>query len=245
MIRSLLLWGMLAGLCAGVLAAGVGALTGEPAIDSAVLFEKSDDHGAGVAESEPVSREVQSTGGLILATGLYGLALGGLFALVFAVVYGRVGSIGPAQTAHWLAACGFFVVFLVPFLKYPASPPGVGESETIADRTGLYIAMIAISALAVIAAVRARRTFLSRVGANAATLGGIAIYAALVTGAALVLPAFNELPENFPAGALWNFRLAAIAVQFALWLVIGLIFAAAVSRLMPSTVPVSPRSSDR
>lgn len=252
MVRSLLLWGMFAGLCAGLLAGGVAAIAGEPAIDAAILFEEAqaeahatgaDGHGHAGADGHghghgtaPVSRGVQSSAGLLLATGLYGVALGGLFALAFAVLYGRFGSAGPARTALWLAACGFFVVFLVPFLKYPAAPPGVGEAETIANRTELYLAMIAISLLAALAAARIWRGLGDRLGAGAAALAGIGVYLALMVGAAVVLPGAEQVPADFPAATLWDFREAAVGVQMVLWAAIAAIFAAAVRRLMPGVV---------
>ncbi len=255
MVRSLLLWGMFAGLCAGVLAGAVAAVAGEPAIDAAILFEEAQaeadatvagghthaghahgdrdhDHGAGA----PVSRGVQSSIGLLLATGLYGVAIGGLFALAFAAVYGRFGSAGPARSALCLAACGFLVVFLVPFLKYPAAPPGVGDPETVGNRTELYLAMIAISLAAALAAARAWRGLGPRLGTGAATLAGIGLYLVLVLGAALTLPAVDGVPADFPATTLWEFRQAAVGVQVVLWAAIGLIFAAAARRLMTGVV---------
>ncbi len=81
------------------------------------------------AHAGPVSREVQQSAGLLTATVVYGLSLGGLFALAFAVAYGRVARATPRTTAYGLAAAAFLVVFLVPFLKYPASPPGAADPE--------------------------------------------------------------------------------------------------------------------
>src|SRR6266540_3810611 len=44
-----------------------------------------------------------------------------------------------------LAAVAFASAWLVPFLKYPSNPPGVGEASTISQRTRLYLAMVALS----------------------------------------------------------------------------------------------------
>jgi hypothetical protein len=46
---------------------------------------------------------VQSTIGLATGTAIYGLAFGGIFALVFAGVYGRIGRANPRMTAALLA----------------------------------------------------------------------------------------------------------------------------------------------
>ena len=65
---------------------------------------------------------MQSTLGLATAAVVYGVALGGLFALAFAVAYGRIGRFNARATAALLALVGFGTVAFVPFLKYPANP---------------------------------------------------------------------------------------------------------------------------
>jgi hypothetical protein len=169
-----------------------------------------------------VSREVQKSVGLATAASIYGLALGGLFALAFAVIYGRVArGLSPAHTAIALAAVAFVVVFLVPFLKYPANPPAVGSEETIGSRTALFFVMMWISVFAAVAAVRLRRG-----------LWGVALYLGLVLVAGLALPSAASVPDGFPAQTLWDFRQASIAVQFALWGTIGVLFAAVSRRVL-------------
>src|ERR1043165_2904178 len=103
-IGNLLVRGMLAGLLAAVLAFAFASIFGEPQVDNAIAVEESQaappeaghDHGG---EEELVSRGVQSTAGLAVATGAYGLAFGGLFALAFAFAYGRIGNLGARATA--------------------------------------------------------------------------------------------------------------------------------------------------
>ena len=46
------------------------------------------------------------------------------------------GRLTPGQSTALVAAVGFVAVALVPFLKYPATPPAVGNADTIGDRTG-------------------------------------------------------------------------------------------------------------
>ena len=133
-----------------------------------------------------VSRGVQSTAGLLTATCVFGLALGGLFALTFAAVQGRVSRLRPSATAGLLALAGYLIVFAVPFLKYPANPPGVGDPDTIGRRTALYLAMIAVSILAAVVALRVRRPPL-----------GLAAYVVLVTAAALA-PRRSRGAEGLP-----------------------------------------------
>ena len=75
--------------------------------------------------------------GLFTGVVVYSAAFGGLFALVFAFAYGRIGRPDPRVTAALLAVAGFVVVSLVPALKYPPNPPAVGNPETIGYRTAL------------------------------------------------------------------------------------------------------------
>ena len=39
-------------------------------------------------------------------------------------------------------------------------------------------------------------------------------------------PAVNEVPEQFPAVVLWNFRIASIGAQLIMWATLGLLFGA-------------------
>jgi predicted cobalt transporter CbtA len=216
MLRNLLICGLIAGVCAGAIAAGFATVTGEPAIDRAIAYEG--------AHAGPVSREVQKSAGLLTATVVYGLSLGGLFAIAFAVAYGRVGRATPRATAYGLAAAAFVVVFLVPFLKYPASPPGATDPETIGTRTLAYATMVAISLLAATAALRLRR--------SRGNLAAAVLFVVVVGAAGLALPAFHEVPAEFPASTLWSFRAASIGTQAVIWLTIGLMFGPLAQRTM-------------
>jgi uncharacterized membrane protein YidH (DUF202 family) len=241
MLRNLLICGLIAGACAGVLATGFAELAGEPSINGAISFEARQAAAAGDApEHALVSRGVQRTAGLLTAAVVYGLALGGLFALAFGYVYGRVARTSPRRTALTLAASAFVVVFLVPFIKYPAVPPGVGNPDTIGYRTLLLASMIGISLLAAIVAVRIRRAASARVAPEGAAAIAVVVYVAIVAVAALAMPAVNEVPRAFPATTLWEFRQASVGMNVVLWATIGVVFAAAVPRVMASR-PVLPR----
>jgi hypothetical protein len=188
---------MLAGLVAGLLAFAFAYVFGEPQVQAAIDFE---DHLARLAHepaaTEEVSRGIQRTLGLLTGVVLMGVALGGVFALLFAWAYGRIGPLGARATAALLALGAFVTVTLVPFTKYPANPPTVGNPATIDRRTALFVAMICISLLALVAATRIRRGLLARLGAwNAAT-----------------------------ADVLYRFRLASLGINAVLWTAIGLGF---------------------
>lgn len=231
----LLMRGMLAGLLAALLAFSFAKVYGEPQVDRAIAFEEHEHSHSGNAE-EPalVSREVQASIGLLTGVAVYGTALGGLFALAFAFISGRLLQLPPRATALIVAALGFLVLYIVPYLKYPANPPAVGAGDTIGYRTQLYFTMLVFSAAALAIAIAFGRQLYARLGGWNATIAGCLAYLALVGIAAYALPAINEVPATFPADLLWNFRVAAFGTQAILWAVIGFAFGALVERSQAS-----------
>jgi hypothetical protein len=237
MTRSLLIRGMLVGLAAGVLAFAFARIFGEPQVQHAIDFE---DHLAKLhhepAEAELVSRGMQRSLGLLTGCVFMGVALGGIFSLVFAYAYGRIGNMSPRLTSLVLAAAAYATIVLVPFTKYPANPPTIGNPDTIDRRTILYILMIAISVLAAIAAVRVWRAGAVRFGAWDAALVAGAVFVAAVGAAELILPRIHETPAGFPADVLYRFRLASLGINLTLWTTIGLGFGVVAERLLaPAT----------
>ena len=92
-------------------------------------------------------------GGEIAASTMYGISLSALFGVIFA--YGRNSILLPGSNnkkkAIVLAGIMFFVLFLIPTLKYPANPPGVGNPQTIYFRESLYVGFIATSGFTALA----------------------------------------------------------------------------------------------
>ncbi|MGH3821679.1 MAG: CbtA family protein [Pseudonocardiaceae bacterium] len=225
-MRVLLVRGLIAGLVAGLLALVFARIFGEPSIGSAIAFESAQGEAAQgeITEPELVSRAVQSSVGLATAVLVYAVAFGGLFSLAFATAYGRVGQLSARATAAVLALVGYLVVYVVPFLKYPANPPAVGNEDTIGQRTGWYLAMVVISVLLAVTAVYLGRRLTSRLGTwNAALAAGVG-YVVAVAAAQALLPSINEAPEAFPATVLWDFRVSSLGTQLVLWATLGLLF---------------------
>ena len=236
MTRTLLIRGMLVGLVAGVLAIIFAKIFGEPEVNLAIAFENAQNTAAGEPpDTELVSRAVQTTLGLATAVSAYAVAYGGVFALAFAFASGRIGRFGPRATAGLLALAGFVTVQLVPFVKYPANPPSVGQPDTLGHRTALYFVMIAISVLLGFAALSVGRQLAPRFGSWNASLMAIGAFVAAVAVAQLLLPDVSEVPVNFPAVVLWRFRLAALGTQVVLWATFGLLFGALTERSLHRT----------
>jgi hypothetical protein len=239
MARSLLIRGMLAGLVAGLVAFVFAYVFGEPQVQRAIDFENIRiDRALAVAAPhihrtpDLVSRGLQRTVGLLTGTVVLGVGLGGLFALTFAWAYGRVGAVGPRVLAAVLAGGAYLTITVVPFTKYPANPPTIGDPQTIGRRTVLFVAMIAISVLAALAAARVRRALRARLDGFDAGLVAVAAFVVVVAVAELILPAVHETPPGFPADLLWRFRLASLGINATLWTAIGLGFGALAQRLI-------------
>jgi len=231
MVGKLLVRGMLAGIAAGLLTFGFARLVGEPQVDQAISLEQKADAAKGEApEPELVSRETQAGLGLLTGVVTYGAAFGGLFSLVFAYAYGRVGTLSARALSAWLALGAFIALVIVPTLKYPANPPSVGDPETIGTRTGLFFLMIAISLATLVFSLKVRRRAVMRLGAWNGSIAAAVVFVAIIAAVQLSMPAINEVPAAFPAAVLWKFRVAAIGMQSIMWATIGLLFGALVER---------------
>lgn len=233
MVGRLLLRGMLAGAVAGLLAFGFARVFGEPSVAQAIAFEDAISQAAGeAAEPELVSRAVQAGLGLFTGIVVFGAAVGGLLSLAFALCYGRLTTLGPRGMAALLALGGFVALVLVPGLKYPPNPPAVGDAETIAYRTQMFFILLLASLVAMGGAVALARQLWSSLGAWSAALSGAAAYGIVMVLVDLALPTINEVPEQFPATLLWQFRTGALGIQLVLWTALGLLFGAAAERLL-------------
>jgi predicted cobalt transporter CbtA len=212
--RRLLKEGVLAGVAGGAALALVLRLIGGGPIGRAVALE-------GGGHDELFSRGTQQLGGMVAAV-LYGAALGAVFTLAYALVRHRLRTADDWRASVALAVAGFAAVFLLPFLKYPANPPAVGDPDTIGRRTALYLVAVAWSLVATWGGWRAWRTLVAK-GVAVAAPATLAIWVALATVGLVALPA-NTDPVNAAATLIWQFRLATVAGAAAFWSVVGMVF---------------------
>ena len=225
MTRTLLLRGMLVGIVAGLLVFAFARWIGEPQVERAIAFETAADQAKGEApEPEMVSRRVQKSFGLLTGTVVFGAAVGGLFGLVFAFAYGRIGELGPRALSAVLAGLGYVAIVLVPNLKYPANPPAVGSPETIGVRTGAYFLLIAASVATMVLSLQLRRGFAKRFGEWNGSLLAAGLFVVVVGVVSHFLPVVDEVPAGFPVTLMWKFRAAALEIQAVLWGTLGLVF---------------------
>jgi hypothetical protein len=251
---SLIIRGLLVGIVAGLFAFGFARTFGEPAVTVAIDFEAAHaeaeraqaiNKGLTPIPEEPelFSRTVQSGIGLLTGVVVIGAGIGGIFAVLFAFANGRMGNLGPGTTSALLAFYALWSVYVIPALKYPANPPAVGEPETIKMRTGLYFLIMAISIATTIGALILRKGTVAKYGAWMGSVIAFAVYLAVICAFFAILPDVNEVPDDFPAAALWDFRIASLGIQTILWGATGLMFGWFMERSMGSSAPARPPAS--
>lgn len=257
MERRLIARGLLAGAAGAVLAFLFARVFAEPVIGRAISFEDGradaeNAHGVHEHGAELFTRAVQANAGLGFGVLIFGVAIGALFAVVFCVLYERARDIEARSLSALLAAWAFVAVYLVPFVKYPPNPPAVGQSDTISERTGWYLAMVLTSVVSAAAALWLARRLSARFSAWNSWLLAAGAYLVVITVAMLLLPTVDETPEpmrdasgaiiypGFPADVLYDFRLVSLGAQLVLWATIALVFATLANRLLGErTKPVA------
>jgi hypothetical protein len=227
-VRALLVRGLAAGLVAGLVGFMVARLVGVPALEGALAYEEAVSGSVGLPV---IDRATQSGVGLALAYGLYGVAVGGILGLVHSAVVGRFGGLGGRGTAAVVALVAFVATVLVPFLKYPPNPPASTTEGTVGTRTAANLLLLAVSVLVAAGAVQLARRLSARTGWWYGVVIAASAYLAVVAATVVALPAVVEAPADFPAVVLYDFRIAALAAQAALWMAWALSFAA----LLPGT----------
>jgi len=142
---------LISGFVAGTIHGAVNLVIVEPYLDEAISIENRNLFTSGEAEDTPQFwveynsyRDWQKSGQL-LAGGILGMSIGALFGIVFAYSRNSLPEGHTVKKTFVLAAIMWFTIFLIPFLKYPANPPTVGDADTVVLRGILYISFIAIS----------------------------------------------------------------------------------------------------
>jgi predicted cobalt transporter CbtA len=212
--------GMAAGLLVGLLAGLFAFVVGEPVLDKAIALEEASE---GAHHEEIFSRSTQKVG-LFFATGLFGVTVGGVFGIAYAFFRDRLAAGSDLGRSISLSGAIFVGAFLIPFLKYPANPPSVGDPSTIRERTVAYFALVALSLLTMLVAWLSARALKAR-GVDAPRrrlmvgVGMVLVVAVLF----LALPA-GPSAEGFPLGVLWAFRFSSLGTQVVFWAGLGLLF---------------------
>ncbi|MGW0522879.1 CbtA family protein [Crossiella sp. NPDC003009] len=219
--------GALAGVLAGLAGAAVQYFLTEVPLEAALAVEEARpaDPAAAGHHGELFDRDTQLLGGL-LATVVFGLAIGAVFAVVYARLRHRLPGRADFDRALLLGGVGFLVVSLLPGLKYPANPPGVGDPSTVEERTLLYLAVI-VAGLVLANLAPWFNRFLADKGWDRSSRLAVTGLSTVVLLALVVflLPANNDpIPADIPGTLLWQFRLYSLIQLATVWTVLAAAF---------------------
>ena len=220
MTRSLAIRGALSGFLAALVAACYGLVFVEPSIQLSVGIESARRAAAGETADELISRAQQRIG-LVVALLVVGATLGLLYGLVMSLVHRRTMSEW-APPVVWresarLAVVGWAAMFLLPQLRYPANPPGVGGSETIGLRTNGALLALAAGLFAVALSWRIGALLIERSVPQPWPAVAVAVIVSVGLGATfLLLPDLSDRVD-IPAALLWRFRITSFGSHLLLW----------------------------
>ncbi len=231
---------LIAGAIAGTILGAMNQVAVEPYIDHAVELEmqNTDQSSQIINPAEFTAYRLWQRGGEIVAGTILGLSIGSLFGIVFAYTHSSVPGSNNKKKALIVAGIMWFVLFLMPALKYPGNPPAVGDPETIYYRQSLYVAFLAISGFSALGLAFLYR----KMGALNIKKAIIpAAYAAIISGAYLAMPA-NPDPINAPMDLVLGFRITSAITISMFWGLLGVIFGTFWDKLNPSeTARISVR----
>ncbi len=210
-----------AGLIAGVLAGIVLSLFSlgfiAPVIDKAIETEQA----LPGARPEAFSRGMMKFG-MVVGFLLYGVLMGLLFGAIYTLVKEKLPVRKSRSKGLLLAFLAYWALALLPFLKYPANPPGVGGEEDIAFRQATYAGFIAISVLLTAAGVAWYKYLVKAKSWRwPLTFMGYGAFAAL---AYWLMPPHPLPPATLPPGLLWSFRAMSLLGMTLFWLTLGINF---------------------
>ena len=230
----------MSGAIAGTILGVLNQALVEPYIDRAISIETQNDikEGEVVYPVELQNYRLWQKAGEIAAGAILGTSLGALFGIVF--VYSRsllLHSDSNVKKALILAGIMWFVLFLIPALKYPANPPAVGDPDTIYYRESLYIGLLAISGFSALGLALLYRMLGNRTNNKNRIIIVPVIYAAIMVGAFLVLPP-NPDKITAPVDLVQGFRIASAFTMTIFWGLLGITLGAFWDRLKPHETAV-------
>lgn len=220
---------IIAGVLAGLTVAVFHLVVTEPLIDQAIALEEQRIHAADGHEEPMVSRRIQK-GGLVLGYLLYGLT----WALPFGVVYQLTQRWLPvrsrAKQGLLLAFLAYWSVCLLPFLKYPANPPGVGDPETIGYRQALYVGFLAQSVAAAVLSIGFGRYLIRSRGVRGRPWIPIGVCLVMLSAVVYLLMPSNPDDVTMSAELVRNFRALSLLGLTMFWAVLGFLFSKLLGR---------------
>ncbi|MEO9309810.1 MAG: CbtA family protein [Nitrososphaera sp.] len=222
---------LVSGCIAGVIHGLVNLVLVEPYLDTAIGIENQNMFKSGEAQDTPqfwseyYSYRAWQKGGQIFAGAILGTSIGALFGIVFAYAKNVLPGQNLVKKALILSAIMWTTLYIIPFAKYPANPPTVGDPETIILRQTLYVVFMAISGFGALGFYQLYK----KLSKKSLAFAG---YAVFMTAVFVAMP---QNPDQVTAPAElvnWFRATSAIAVS-TFWLAIALILGTLWQKFQP------------
>ncbi|MFB5637460.1 MAG: CbtA family protein [Nitrosarchaeum sp.] len=195
----------------------------EPYLDQAIGIENQHLFASGEEKDTPEFRaEFDSyrywqKGGQVLAGAILGTSIGALFGIVYAYSRNSLPGKHDLKKTFTLAAIMWLTIFFIPFLKYPANPPTVGDPETVVLRSILYLSFIAISGFGAVGFYQIYKKLESR--KKIIAFVGYAIFIGMIFA---VMPA-NPDEISAPMELVNGFRIMSVIAVSVFWVSVAVI----------------------
>ena len=229
---------IVSGAAAGIVHGSMNLVFVEPSLDQAIGIENQHLFATGQAENNSDfwikydSYRTWQKSGQVLAGAILGMSIGSLFGIVFALSKNSLPGKTDIQKSLVLAGIMWFTISFIPFLKYPANPPGVGESETVVLRGILYLIYIGISGFGALGFYKLSKKLKTR------KLIVIAGYAVFMGIAFFAMPA-NPDPITLSMDLVNSFRIVSVFTVSLYWISLGLILGALWTHYKPDKISSS------
>jgi len=221
---------LISGCFAGLIHGGLNLVIVEPYLDQAIGIENQTLFATGEEEDtvsfwvEYNSYRVWQKGGQVLAGAILGTSIAALVGIVFLFVRKSLPEGNNVKKTLILSGLMWFTIFVIPFLKYPANPPTVGDAETVVMRGILFLSFIAISGLGAVVFYQVYKKLQNKK------------FFAVIGYAIFIGIAFFLMPENpdeitAPMDLVEGFRGASFVTVSVYWLTLGLILGGFVEKL--------------
>ena len=224
-----------AGILAGLVHGMLNIVFVEPYLDNAIGVENQRLFAEGQAKNTPQfwkqfsDYRIWQKQGSIVSGAILGASTGALFGLVFAYSKKSLPGNSDIKKALILAVIMWAVLYFIPFLKYPANPPTVGEPDTITFRATTYALFVALSGFGAIGfsmlyKKMKNKKFLAFVG-----------YAVFIGITFAVMPSNPDL-INTSMDLVNGFRIISASTMTAYWIANGIILGWMWKKVKPDVV---------
>ena len=224
-----------AGLLAGLVHGMLNIVLVEPYLDTAIGIENQHRFAEGEAKDTPQfwkqfsDYRIWQKQGSIVAGAMLGMATGSLFGLVFAYSKNALPGNSEIKKAIILAVIMWAVLYFIPFLKYPANPPTVGDPSTITLRATSYALFVALSGGSAIGFSRLYKKMKDR------KFLAFAGYAGFMALAYVIMPP-NPDPIKTSMDIVNGFRTISAATMTTYWIANGVILGWMWKKVRPDAV---------